>query len=148
MIDLAGPGAPMTSVTRAVTRVSPSGKAISEPTPTAGQNCTRVVDTTKLGSCWLLRVQASPVVARALNRQLRSLMALAAAWLPPNIGGSTAGTPPIGGSGPSSHTSLLPLPSARETTTCRLGSRFGSSRLELNVFCPTGRPLWPGRASM
>ena len=148
MIEAGGPGWPMTSVMRAVTRVSPTGNAISEPTPTAGQNCTRVVATTKLGSCWLLSVQASPDVVRALNRHERSLIALADAWLPPNIGGLVAGTPPIGGSGPSSHTSVLPLPSARDTTTWRFGSALGSPRSELYVTCPTGRLPSPGRASM
>lgn len=132
---------------RTVTRVSPSGKAISEPTPSVGQNCTRVVLTTKLGSCWRLRVHASPLEARALKRQLRSLIAFADACEPPNIGGSVAGTPPIGGSGPLSHTFVLPLPSGRETTIWRLGSRFGSLRLELNVVCPTARLDGPGRAS-
>ncbi len=133
MIDFDGPGWPMTSVTRTSTRVSPTAKAISEPTPIAGQNCTRVVETVNDGSCWLLRVQASPVDTRALNRHARSLMALAEAWVPPNMGGTTAGTPPIGGLGPSSHTALLPLPSARDTRIWKFGRTFGSPRLELNV---------------
>jgi hypothetical protein len=147
MIEAGKPGWPMASVTRAVTRVSPSGNASSEPIPSCGQNWTRVAALTKAASCEALRVHASPVVVRASNRQARSLMALATLWSPPNCGGSTAGTPPIGGSGPLSQTSVLPLPSARETRIWKLGSAFGSVGTELNVVVPTGRLLGPGLAS-
>lgn len=75
-------------------------------------------------------------------------MALATAWVPPKAIGTVAGTPPIGGSGPSSHTARLPLPSARETIICRSGRTFGSLREEEKVVVPTARPLMPGLASM
>jgi len=64
MIEEVLPGAPRTSRTRAVTRVSPIGKAISEPTPAAVQNWARELDITKAGSCEALRVHASPVEPR------------------------------------------------------------------------------------
>ena len=76
---------------------------------------------------------------RALKRHAKSLIALADACVPPNIGGFTAGTPPIGGSGPSSHTAVLPLPSGFDDRSCRLGRTLGSLGSELNVTCPTGR---------
>jgi len=46
--------------------------------------------------------------------------------VPPNIGGFTAGTPPIGGSGPSSHTAVLPLPSGFDDRSWKLGRTLGS----------------------
>lgn len=74
-------------------------------------------------------------------------MALATACDPPKAGGAVAGTPPIGGSGPSSQTAVLPLPNARDTTACKSGNRLGSSAAQLKVVVPTGRPLMPGAAS-
>jgi hypothetical protein len=114
------------SVTRTVTRVSPAGNAISAPMPTCGQNWTRVEEITNAASWEALRVHASVELERASNRQARSLIALADACVPPKTGGLTAGTPPIGGFGPLSHTVALPFPSGRDTTICRFGSAFGS----------------------
>jgi hypothetical protein len=79
------------------------------------QNCTVLADDTNPSTCWKAsRVQARLPAVRASKRQLRSLIALAAAWDPPNVGGSTAGTPPIIGGGPLSQTLALPLPSGLE----------------------------------
>jgi len=74
-------------------------------------------------------------------------MASADCWVPPNVGGSTAGTPPGGGLGPLSHTLALPLPSACETRIWKSGSMFGSPGMELNVLRPGARLLCPGRTS-
>jgi len=64
IIDAAGPGAPSTSSTRAVMRVSPGGKAISAPTPVVVQYCAREVEKMNVASCEALRVQASPLLPR------------------------------------------------------------------------------------
>lgn len=75
-------------------------------------------------------------------------MALAIACEPPNAVGLVAGTPPIGGRGPSSQTAGLPSPSGRDTSTCRSGRTFGSLGDDSKVTEATGKPLMPGRASM
>src|SRR5512144_1836372 len=72
MIEAGRPGWPMRSVARAVTRVSPSEKAISAPMPSWGQNWVRVWLLTKEASCDALRVQASLDVVRTSKRQARS----------------------------------------------------------------------------
>ncbi len=134
-------------------RVSPEGKASSLPIPTCGQNWTFVsLRQNRASSVVGSRVHASPDVPRASKRQAKSLMAFADAWVPPNMGGSTAGTPPSGSlhvvfAIPLSHTHALPLPSGRDTTICRSGKELGSVWSQLNVDVATGRLLGPGLAS-
>jgi len=64
-------------------------------------------------------VHASPALVRASKRQDRSFTVFTF-WS--KIGGLSAGTPPIGGLGPSSHTKALPFPSARDTAMRKFGS--------------------------
>jgi hypothetical protein len=52
--------------------VSPTGKAISDPIPTFGQNWIVLVGSTKNVLAEKSRVQASPSLARELKRQPRS----------------------------------------------------------------------------
>src|SRR5215468_11972244 len=135
------------SRTRAVTVVSPGGKAISDPTPGLLQNWTVLSFDTKPSTCWnASRVHARPLAVRASNRQLRSLIALLSACDPPKPCELTAGTPPMFGGGPLSHTAVLPLPSGRETSNWASGSTLGSLGSERNVTVPTSRLLTPGLA--
>lgn len=136
----AAPACPSTLRTLAVSTVSPTGKAISDPIPTLGQNWIVLVGSTKKVLAEKSRVQASPSFARELKRHPRSLIGLIAD--PSKTGGSTAGTPPGGPDVPSSHTAALPFPSGRLVTIIMCGKLPG-----LYVVLPTERRSGPGRAS-
>ena len=77
----------------------------------------------------------------------RVLIALAEAWVPPNVGGLVAGTPPMKLGGVTSQMAALPLPRARKVSIWKSGNTFGSPVFDRNVLNPTSSPLSPGRAS-
>ena len=72
-------------------------------------------------------------LAATSNRHARSLSASAIACSSPNCGGATPATPP------SPQTARLPSPRSRPHLDLQVGTRGGSSGVELNTSWPTGK---------
>ena len=141
MIWDSAPRFSLTSRKRAVSRVSPSGKALSAFITL--QNCTtRGAEEMKVGEPNASTVQARAGFVLAWKVQLKSLSASATVCVMLKSGGSNPGMPPAVHTPPGS-----PSPRGREASICRSGRSVGSLAFQLNSTLPTAAPSVPGTAS-